>query len=107
MAFFLFIGGNRPQWVSDYFYMLFGGMVAVVIAILAYWWQVNRWYGYAILLILGASLYQWLGLPLPLSFIVPGATIAAAGIYLLVRFLKKYPRATDAEKNGEAYDGGR
>jgi hypothetical protein len=102
VAFLSMAAGNRPDWLSEYFMMLFGAMIAVVICLLAYWWRVTWWYAYAALLLAGVSSYQWFGVPLPLSFIIPGAVVTFSGIIILVRFLQKFPRVS-----GEIYNESR
>jgi len=95
-VFALFSVATRPAWLSEYFMLLFGTMMAVVIAMLGYWWKVTRWYAYAVLLFLAAASHQWLDVPLNLTFTVPGGVIVLCGLVLLVRFLRRYPKT-----NGE------
>ena len=93
MAVFLLVfSGNRPDWLSDYFIFLFGCMIAIVVSLLAYWWSVHHWYGYAILIVMGVAFHQWLNAPLALSFIAPGAIVTLSGLILSIRFLRKYPK---------------
>jgi hypothetical protein len=100
-VFFLFGMGEPPAWLREYFMFLFGSMMAFVIGVLAYWWQVPRWYLYAVLLFIAFVAQQWTDFPLNLAFAVPGTIIALLGVALLVRFLKKYPRL-DREDPGAA-----
>jgi ABC-type Co2+ transport system permease subunit len=99
-VFGIFMAGSRPSWLVEYFILFFGGMIAVVICFLAYWWKANWWYAYAAMLFISVSCHQWLGFPLQWSFIVPGAVILAVGIALLVRFLRKYPELSLEENDG-------
>ena len=99
MAFLSVAIGTRPAWLDEYFMLLFSAMIAVVIFLLACWWRVNWWYGYAGLLMITACCHQWLGLTLPLAYIIPGAITLAAGIYILFRFLRKYPRMPEGAPN--------
>lgn len=96
-VFLLFAVNSRPAWFSEYFMFLFGVMMTVVIAMLGYWWKVTRWYVYAVLVFVAFTAHQWLEAPLNLTFTVPGGVIFLIGIVLLVRFLRKYPKATGEE----------
>jgi hypothetical protein len=96
-VFFLFSLATRPAWLGDYFILLFGAMMAVVIAMLGYWWKVTHWYVYAGMVFLAAASHQWLDTPLNLTFIVPGGIIMLYGLVLLVVFLRRYPKSTGKE----------
>ena len=100
-GFLAFAAGSRPAWVSEYFLFMFGMMIALVIALLGYWWKVLRWYIYAGLLFIAVILYQWSGVPENLAFIIPGSIIALYGLILLVGFLRKYPRAKEEPDVGQ------
>ena len=52
-AFLLFSLGSRPDWLSEYFILIFGGMLALVISIIAYWWRARWWFAYAAVLFVG------------------------------------------------------
>ena len=99
-VFLLFSQGNRPDWLGEYFMFLFGCMLALVVSIIAYWWQVKRWYAYAALMVTGVAFHQWLGASLPMSFIVPGAIVIIAGLVILVRFLRRYPILPEEATSG-------
>ena len=45
---------SRPQWLADYFPVIFNGMLAAVVGLVAYWAMVNRFYLHAALVFLGA-----------------------------------------------------
>ena len=93
----LFNGGNIPQWVDDYFMFMFGVMTGLVITMLGYWWRVTRWYVYAALIIISSAAYQWAGLSLGLSIIIPGGMIACYGLYKLALFLRRHPKSGPEE----------
>jgi hypothetical protein len=99
-VFFIFAVNSRPAWFSEYFMFLFGVMMTLVIAALGYWWKVARWYLYAVIVLISFSLHQWLETPLNLAFIVPGGIIALLGLALLVRFLRRYPKAREEPDAG-------
>jgi len=97
MAFLLVSLGSTPQWLSSYFMFIFGAMLSIIVSSIAYWWKVNRWYAYAALALVGVAFHQWLDAPLHLSFVVPGAIVILSGLALLICFLRKYPKPTEAE----------
>ncbi|MFC1921231.1 hypothetical protein ACFLYQ_05880 [Chloroflexota bacterium] len=92
MAFLSFSLGSRPSWLSEYFMILFSAMLAIVICLLALWWNIRWWYAYAAILMITTSFHQWLGASLPLSYIIPGVIIIVTGLIMLMRFLRKYPK---------------
>jgi hypothetical protein len=94
-VFFIFAVNSRPAWFSEYFMFIFGVMMTAVIAALGYWWKVARWYLYAVMVFIAFSIHQWLDVPLNLAFIAPGGIITLLGLTLLVRFLRRYPRAKE------------
>ncbi|UCH10544.1 MAG: hypothetical protein JSU61_01215 [Fidelibacterota bacterium] len=65
---------------------------AVGLAALGYWKQINRYYYYAVLLMLAVSMGPLLDVPHPVYVSVPGGVIALVGLVMLVRFVKVYPR---------------
>lgn len=87
--------GERPDWLSEYFIFLLGCMFAAVISIIAFWWKVNRWYAYAVVLVIGVAFHQWLGTPEEMSFIVLGAIVIISGAGFLLHFLRKYPKVAE------------
>jgi hypothetical protein len=99
MAALLWGIGKRPQWLADYFPLIFNGMLAAVVCFVAYWARVNRFYAYAALIFLGAVLHLWVGIPWEFGFIGAGGIIMLTGLGILVSFLRKYPRAVE-----EAHD---
>lgn len=84
--------GTRPQWLADYFPVLFNGMLAAVVCLAAYWAQINRFYYHAALIFLGGVLHVWLGINWEFGFIGAGGIIVLIGFVFLIRFLHKYPR---------------
>jgi len=102
MVFLLVVTGGMPQFLRDYFELLFGTMLAIVIGLIGYWWGIVRWYGYAGLVFALAAFNQWLGLSFELSFIIPGGVVLLYGLIIFVRFLRKYPRVLS-----EGFDGTR
>lgn len=100
MVFLLVVTGGMPQFLKDYFELLFGTMLAIVIGLVGYWWGIVRWYYYAGLVFVFATFNQWLGLSFELSFFIPGGVILFYGLIIFVRFLRKYPRVSTEDSNG-------
>jgi hypothetical protein len=93
--------GARPQWLADYFPLIFNGMLAAIVCFIAYWARVNRFYGYAALIFLGAVFHQWLGVRWEFGFIGAGGVIMVIGLGILITFLRKYPRITEEVPSGD------
>ena len=93
---------SRPDWFSEYFMLMLGGMFTLVIIFLAVWWQVYRWYVYAGVVLLAFMSHQWLDTELNLSFFMPGGIIAIYGLVLLVLFLRRYPKNPPEDTYGGA-----
>lgn len=98
-VFGIFAAGNRPEWLDEYFMFLLISMMAVVIAILGYWWRVTRWYAYALIVFAGAAAQQWLNIPLELGFFIPGGIITLYGIGLFIQFMRRYPKPNREEQD--------
>jgi hypothetical protein len=102
MAFVLVSAGSTPDWLGRFFIFIFGAIIAAVVCMIGFWWNVRRWYIYAALILAGAASHQWLGVPLNYGFIIPGAIILISGAIMLFRFLRRYPKTS-----GEAADENR
>jgi hypothetical protein len=101
MAALLWGIGRRPQWLADYFPLIFNGMLAAVVCFVAYWARVNRFYAYAALIFLGAVFHLWAGIPWEFGFIGAGGIIVLVGLRILVSFLRKYPRVVEEAHNND------
>jgi len=89
----------KPRWLSDYFPLLFNGILSVIVCFVAYWARVYRFYLYAILIFLAGVVHQWLGVEWEYGLIGAGAVIALIGLGLLISFLRKYPRTVEGVPN--------
>jgi hypothetical protein len=87
--------GTRPQWLADYFPLIFNGMLAAVVCFVAYWARVNRFYLHAALIFLGAVFHLWLRIGWEFGFIGAGGIIVVIGLGILASFLRKYPRMVE------------
>jgi hypothetical protein len=84
--------GRRPQWLADYFPLIFNGMLAAIVCFVAYWARVNRFYLHAVLIFLGAVFHLWLGTRWDFGFIGAGGIILLIGLGMLISFLPRYPK---------------
>jgi hypothetical protein len=100
MVFLLVVTGRTPQFLRDYFELLFGTMLAIIVGLVGYWWRIVRWYYHAALVFVFAAFNHWLGLSFELSFVIPGGVILLCGLSIFVRFLRKYPGASAEDFNG-------
>ena len=85
------------QVLQNYFEFLFGTMLAVAVGLIGYWWRITRWYWYAGMVFILATVNQWLGLSFHLSFIIPGIVILSCGVFFFVLFLRKYPKVAEED----------
>jgi hypothetical protein len=93
--------GTRPQWLADYFPLVFNGILAAIVCSIAYWGRVNRLYLYGALVFLGAALHLWFGVRWEFGFIGAGSVIALAGLEILTGFLRKYPKMAEEAHNSD------
>jgi hypothetical protein len=90
---------TRPQWLADYFPLIFNGILASIVCFVAYWARVKRFYGYAVLIFLGAVFHLWLGIEWEFGFIGAGGIILLIGLGVLIIFLRKYPKIGEEAQN--------
>jgi len=93
--------GTRPQWLADYFPLIFNGMLAAIVCLVAYWARVNRFYLHAALIFLGAVFHLWLGIRWEFGFIGAGGIIILIGLGILIIFLRKYPKMVEEAHNSD------
>jgi hypothetical protein len=93
--------GTRPQWLADYFPLVFNGILAAIVCIVAYWARANRFYLYAVLIFLGAVFHLWLGIPWEFGFIGAGGIIMLIGVGILINFLRKYPKMDEEAQHND------
>jgi hypothetical protein len=93
--------GTRPQWLADYFPLVFNGILAAIVCFIAYWARVNRFYLYAVLIFLGAVFHLWLGVRWEFGFIGAGGIIVLIGLGILIIFLRKYPKMVEGADNSD------
>jgi hypothetical protein len=90
---------TRPQWLADYFPLIFNGILAAIVCFVAYWARAKRFYGYAVLIFLGAVFHLWLGAEWEFGFIGAGGIIVLIGLGVLIIFLRRYPKMAEEAQN--------
>jgi len=93
--------GTRPQWLADYFPLIFNGILAAIVCLVALRARVNRFYLYAVLIFLGAVFHLWLGIRWEFGFIGAGGIIVLIGLGILIIFLRKYPKMVEEAHNSD------
>jgi hypothetical protein len=93
--------GTRPQWLADYFPLIFNGILAAIVCFIAYWARVNRFYLYAVLIFLGAVFHLWLGVRWEFGFIGAGGIIVLIGLGILIIFVRRYPKMVEGADNSD------
>ena len=96
----LMITDTRPEWLGEYFALIFNGMLAIIVCTAAYLVAIKRFYLHALLIFLGAVFHQWLNIPWEFGFLGAGSVILLIGLGLLVNFLRKYPKLTEEGSDG-------
>ena len=91
--------GTRPQGLADYFPLIFNGILAAIVCLVACWARVNRFYLYGVLIFLGAVFHLWLGIRWEFGFIGAGGIIVLIGLGILIIFLRKYPKMVEEAHN--------
>jgi hypothetical protein len=98
MVFFILFSTNTmprwlDAWMSDYFLVFFGGMIAVLVVAAAFLVSVKRFYAYAALVFIAFYLSSMLR-PDDLEdmpIVVAGGLVLLSGIVMLIRFLRNNP----------------
>ena len=81
------------EWLGQYLWL--GGLVAVCFLGAALLTGITRFYAYAGLILLIFSVGTWLAIQPFFIVITSGLLIEITGVWLLVRFLRKYPLASE------------
>ncbi len=89
--------GSIPDLVGDYMLVVFASLIGIPVALVGYWQGLPRLYGYGLVIVLAPLVVRLAEGPDRLGFIISGSIVTAAGLVLLVRFLRRYPRHTDGE----------
>lgn len=89
---FELVSGNGAIVLRAYFPVLFGGMVAILFAVIATWVHQPRFYVYALLIFLAGVVHQWGGVELWIAVATAGTAIIVGGAFVLVRFLRNNPK---------------
>ena len=92
-----FITDERPKWISDYFPLIFSGMLAILVGGVSYSFGIYRFLFYAGLIFLAGVVQQWTDIEWAHSYIGAGVMIVLPGVTILVRFLQNYPKLPQEE----------
>jgi hypothetical protein len=87
------------EWFRQYYLLLFGSLVGLGFAGTALATGISRFYAYAVMIVLVFAAGLWLKIPEPIYVLTAGLVMLGAGIALMVRFLRKYPRTNEAGIN--------
>ena len=96
----IFIADDRPEWLSDYFPLLFSGVLAAVVGVMTAWLGVYRFLVHAALIFIAGAVHQFMDIAWSHTYIGGGTVIIIVGAFYLVRFLKKYPGISTEELDG-------
>ncbi|MCP4422712.1 MAG: hypothetical protein GY805_39390 [Chloroflexi bacterium] len=80
------------QWFEQYYLLVLGAFPAIILAGAALWLGVNRLLLHALLIVGIIYAGIQLDVPEPYYVMVLGGIISLVGLWLLVRFLQKYPK---------------
>ena len=90
-----FITDERPQWLMDYFPLLFSGMLAVVVSGISLSLGAYRFLVYAVMIFVAGSIHQWSDIEWAYTFIGAGSLIGLIGVIVLIRFVRRYPKQSE------------
>jgi hypothetical protein len=99
LTFGLLVLGSEmiPEWLTagirEHGLLLFGFLLAGLLALIGWAAGVGRMYAYAALTALTFTAGNWLGLDIPVYVTLLGAVIVLSGIGVLIRFVRRYPKA--------------
>jgi hypothetical protein len=82
-------------WLRQNYMLLLGSIAALCFAGAALLTSITRLYAYAIIIVAIFAGGTWLDINPPIFVIATGLLIEAVGIWMLVRFLRKYPLASE------------
>jgi hypothetical protein len=82
-------------WLKQYHMLLLGSIAALCFAGAALLTSITRLYAYAVLILVIFASGTWLGITPAIYVIITGLLIEVVGIWMLVRFLGRYPVATE------------
>ncbi|MGB3700092.1 MAG: hypothetical protein WA997_02385 [Anaerolineales bacterium] len=82
-------------WFRQYHMLVIGSIAALCCAGAALLTGIRRLYAYAALIVGIFAAGSWLGVNPPIYVLTTGLLIEAVGIWLLIRFLRKYPIASE------------
>ena len=91
------LSASMQAWLKQYYMLLLGVIAALCFLGAAALTGISRLYAYALLFLVMFSLGTWLNIPAAIYVIITGAIIEAVGIWMMVRFLRRYPPAEQGD----------
>jgi len=99
LVFGLTNAGSLPTWLGtvlfEYGAITAGAAVALLWVVVAFFGEVNRYYGYAALTLALATIGFVSNLPFAISVTLLGAIVFCAGLMILYQFVRRYPTAAE------------
>jgi hypothetical protein len=91
---------DLQSWFGKHFLLILGGFGAMILIGAGRLTSLTRLYVYAVLMLAIIYLGIWLAIPEPTYIVVLGLVFVVPGLWMLLRFLRKYPRVepSDAER---------
>jgi hypothetical protein len=100
VAFLFRNAGAMPDIIGDYMLVFFATLIGIPAALVGYWQNLPRLYGYGLVIVLAPLAVRLAEGPDRLGFIISGSLVTAAGLVLLARFLLRHTRHADGESRG-------
>jgi hypothetical protein len=97
-AFMQTTSSGTPDWLLfliDNYMLTIGTVVAALFLLGGYAFKTKRIYAYALLTLVMFVGGHFLSFPLYYYLTVLGITVLAVGLSMMIRFVKKYPKATE------------
>lgn len=87
-----FITDERPQWLGDYFPLIFSGLLAILVGGITWSFGIYRFLLYSVLILIAGVVQQWTDIEWAHSYIGAGVLIILPGVFILIRFIRKYQK---------------
>ena len=85
------ISEEMQDWLSKYYMLIFGVVAALCFLGAGLLTKITRLYVYALLVLVTSAAGTWFDVHPAVYVIFTGLLIEAVGIWLMIRFLQKYP----------------
>jgi len=101
--YFVISGSVSPElsaWIREYYLLVLAIIVAITFSSAAFLTGITRLYAYGLLFLLIFATGNWLGIEPYIYILATGIVIEAVGIWLMVRFLRRYPLPEQENAHG-------